>query len=68
MLKFIKHHMTSIAGIEIFPVIGFILFFTFFLGMLWYVLTFSRRHVAHMERMPLQDHSGDAGPIAATNN
>ncbi len=55
MLKFIKHHMTSIVGIEIFPIIAFILFFTFFLVMLWYVITFSRKHVAHMEQMPLTD-------------
>ena len=55
MLKFIKHHMTSIIAIEIYPVIGFALFFTFFLGMLWYVLTTRRNHIQHMERMPLVD-------------
>jgi cytochrome c oxidase cbb3-type subunit IV len=56
MLKFIKHHMTSIVGIEIWPIIGFVLFFTFFLGMLWYVLTFSRRYVAHMAQMPFNEN------------
>lgn len=56
MLKFIKHHMTSMAGIEIWPVLGFVLFFTFFMGMLWYVLTSSKRHVTHMEEMPLNDN------------
>lgn len=55
MLKFIKHHMTSIIGIEIYPIIAFILFFTFFLGMLWYVLTMKRDRVTHMEQMPLSD-------------
>lgn len=53
MLKFIKHHMTSIVGIEIFPIIAFVLFFTFFLGMLWYVLTMRRDRVSRMEQMPL---------------
>jgi cytochrome c oxidase cbb3-type subunit 4 len=57
MLKFIKHHMTSIGGIEIYPMIAFVLFFTFFLGMLWYVLTFTRKHVAHMEQMPFNDNA-----------
>lgn len=61
MLKFIKHHMTSILGIEIFPVIAFVLFFAFFLGMLWYVLSFSRRHVDHMEQIPFNDN-GTATP------
>jgi cbb3-type cytochrome oxidase subunit 3 len=49
--------MTSIGGIEIYPMIAFVLFFTFFLGMLWYVLTFTRKHVAHMEQMPFNDNA-----------
>lgn len=59
MLKFIKHHMTGIIGIEIYPVIAFALFFTFFLGMLWYVLTTHRNHIHHMERMPMADGTLD---------
>lgn len=55
MLKFIKHHMTSIVGIEIFPIIAFVLFFTFFLGMLWYVLTMKRERVHHMQSMPFSE-------------
>jgi len=61
MLKFIKHHMTSIAGIEIFPVIAFVLFFTFFLGMLWAVWRMKRERVAHFERMPLNDNDHPGG-------
>ncbi len=64
MLKFIKHHMTSIIGIEIWPIMAFILFFTFFLGMLWYVLAFSRNRVAYMERMPFNDNVPPAHPSA----
>ena len=57
MLKFIKHHMSTIGGIEIYPIIGFVLFFTFFLFMLWYVLTMKREHVSELEQMPLTDHA-----------
>ena len=32
MLKFIKHHMDTISGIGIYPVLSFVIFFTFFLG------------------------------------
>lgn len=55
MLKFIKHHMSTITGIEIFPIIGFVLFFSFFLFMLWWVLTTDKRQIKYMEEMPLSD-------------
>jgi cbb3-type cytochrome oxidase subunit 3 len=69
MLKFIKHHMTSIIGIEVWPILAFVIFFTFFLGMLWYVLSFSRKRVAHMEQLPFTENA-PAGlhGTANTNN
>ncbi len=30
MLKFIKHHMDTIAGIGIYPVVSFVIFFSIF--------------------------------------
>jgi cbb3-type cytochrome oxidase subunit 3 len=58
MLKFIKQHMSTIGGVEIYPVIGFLLFFTFFLVVLWWVLTTDRRRIRYMENMPLaNDHA-----------
>ena len=37
MLKFIKHHLDTISGIGIYPVISFLLFFGFFLAMLLWI-------------------------------
>ncbi len=54
MLKFIKHNMETIIGIEIFPLISFIIFFSFFVGLIIYVIALSKRHVADMSAMPLQ--------------
>jgi hypothetical protein len=67
MLKFIKHHMTSISGIEIWPVIGFVLFFTFFIGMLWFTLTMRRERVTLLQNMPLADGT-DRLPNTSTND
>ncbi len=53
MLKFIKHHMDTIAGIGIFPVISFVLFFSFFLAMLWWLRSVSAAHIDHMAELPL---------------
>ncbi|MBK6370801.1 MAG: CcoQ/FixQ family Cbb3-type cytochrome c oxidase assembly chaperone [Flavobacteriales bacterium] len=58
MLKFIKHHMDTIAGIGIYPAISFVLFFSFFLGMLWWLRSVSQGHIAHMTALPLaEDHN-----------
>ena len=56
MLKFIKHHMTSIDGIEIFPVISLIIFSLFFLGLTVYVMRTKKDHINEMKNMPLEDN------------
>lgn len=53
MLKFIKHHMEGIAGIEIFPLISLILFFTFFVGLLIYVFYADKNRFNQISRLPL---------------
>ncbi|MCB0763992.1 MAG: CcoQ/FixQ family Cbb3-type cytochrome c oxidase assembly chaperone [Flavobacteriales bacterium] len=53
MLKFIKHHLDTINGIDVFPVTSFILFFGFFLCMLWWVRKVSSSHFQHMSELPL---------------
>lgn len=55
MLKFIKHHMDTIAGIGIYPVLSFVIFFTIFLIALLYVRKAGRGHIEHMATMPLSD-------------
>ena len=53
MLKFIKHHLDTIAGVDIYPVLSFIVFFLFFLCVLWWVLTVRRSHIDHMAALPI---------------
>ncbi|MGY6560904.1 MAG: CcoQ/FixQ family Cbb3-type cytochrome c oxidase assembly chaperone [Luteibaculaceae bacterium] len=53
MLKFVKGHMESIFGIEIFPLISFVIFFTFFVGLIIYVITMKKNYVSEMSDMPL---------------
>lgn len=57
MLKFIKGHMTSIDGIEIFPIISFVLFFTMFLAVLVWVIKLSKAQVSEMENIPLESNN-----------
>ncbi|MFH6985833.1 cbb3-type cytochrome c oxidase subunit 3 [Marinoscillum sp. 108] len=53
MLKFVKHHMETIAGIEVFPLISLIIFFVFFLGLFIYVLRSNRKQIDEISRIPL---------------
>ena len=47
--------MESIAGIEIYPIISFIIFFIFFLVLLVWVLRADKNHIDKMKSLPLND-------------
>ena len=64
MLKFIKHHLDTIAGVGIYPVISFVLFFSFFLAVLWWLRSVSKRHITHMSELPFAEDALTAGSTA----
>ena len=53
MLKYIKQHMASLSGIEIYPMISFIIFFLFFLVMLIWVIKENKNYFIKMSNLPL---------------
>ncbi len=55
MLKFIKHNMETIVGIEIFPIISFIIFFIFFIGLFIWVAKMNKSEINMMAEMPLDE-------------
>lgn len=59
MLKFIKHHMDSIIGIEIYPMISFIIFFTFFLLLTIYILKVDKKVINEISNIPLDSNESD---------
>lgn len=56
MLKFIKHNMETISGIEIFPIISLIIFFTFFMGLFVWVATYKKETIEELSNMPFMDN------------
>ena len=54
MLKFVKGHMESIAGIEIYPIISLLIFFLFFVGLFWWVFTAKKDYITTLEQIPLE--------------
>lgn len=53
MLKYIKQHLASISGIEIYPIISFVIFFLFFLTAAWLILKADKEHITKMSNLPL---------------
>ena len=57
-----KNVLQSIAGISIYPLISFAIFFLFFLGLLVYVAVASRPHLRAMSELPLADNDLNSHP------
>ena len=55
MLRFIKDNLTTIDGIEIFPIISLLMFAAFFLGLFWWVFTADKSYIKEIEEYPLND-------------
>ena len=49
--------MTSIDGVEIFPLISFLIFFIFFVGLTIYAMSLRKNHIQEMSNMPLEDET-----------
>lgn len=52
-MRIVIHYLESIDGVAIFPIVGFIIFFTFFLGLLYYVYHLDKGFVEDMANSPL---------------
>ena len=52
-----KNVLQSIAGITVYPLISFAIFFLFFIGLLGYVLIANRQHLHAMSQLPLEDEA-----------
>lgn len=52
-MKFINY-LTSIDGVGIFPMISFIIFFSFFLIMAYMIFKVDKKHLTHMENIPFE--------------
>ncbi len=55
MLKFVKNHMESITGIEIYPIISLLIFFIFFVALFWWVVTAKKDYIKTVSNIPLDN-------------
>ncbi|MCA0932065.1 CcoQ/FixQ family Cbb3-type cytochrome c oxidase assembly chaperone [Lutimonas saemankumensis] len=55
MLKYIKHHLDSMTGVEIYPIISLLLFFLVFTTMLIIVLKMPKKNIDKLSNLPLDN-------------
>lgn len=55
MLKYIKHHLDTISGVEIYPIISLLLFFIVFATMLFIVMKMPKKNIDKLSNMPLDN-------------
>ena len=57
MLKFVKNHMDSISGIEIYPIISLLIFFIFFVALFYWVVTAKKEYITTVSNLPLDQNN-----------
>jgi cytochrome c oxidase cbb3-type subunit 4 len=50
-----KNVLQNITDIQIWPIISFVIFFVFFLGLLWWVFSVDKKFIAKMASMPIDE-------------
>lgn len=59
MLKFVKNHMESITGIEIYPIISLLIFFTFFVILFWWVFSAKKDYIKRVSNLPFDNNQNE---------
>lgn len=54
MLKFVKHHMSGIEGVEIYPIISLLIFFIFFVALFIWVGTAKKKYIEKVSNIPFE--------------
>ena len=65
-MRFIKQHLESIAGVEIYPILSLLIFFLFFVGLAIYVFRVDKGFISYMKDRPL-DLAGEDDSENAEN-
>ena len=55
MLRFIKHNLTGIDGVEIYPIFSLLVFVIFFAVVTTYVIRMKKTEVTELSAIPLED-------------
>lgn len=48
--------METIVGVELYPMVSFLIFFTFFVGLIAYVIMMKKGYIKEVESLPLTEN------------
>ncbi len=57
MLKFIKGNLENINNVQIYPLISLLIFFIFFVGLFYWVITAKKEHIREVSNIPLESNN-----------
>lgn len=63
MLRFIKHNLTGIDGIEIYPIISLLIFVLFFAFIVTYVIKMRKKDVEFLSAIPLDNEADNENDL-----
>jgi len=55
MFRFVKNYMENITGIEVYPMISLLIFFTFFVVLFLWVFTSKKEYINTVSQIPLDN-------------
>lgn len=57
MLKFIKHNLETISGVDIYPIISLTLFFIIFVAFFIWAMTYSKEKIKELSELPFEEEN-----------
>lgn len=57
MLKFVKGNLENIDNVQIYPMISLLIFFIFFVGLFYWVITAKKEHIEEVSHIPLENNN-----------
>ncbi|AWM14842.1 CcoQ/FixQ family Cbb3-type cytochrome c oxidase assembly chaperone [Flavobacterium sediminis] len=55
MLKFVKHNLETIVGVEIYPIISLTIFFVVFVAFFIWAMTYSKEKINELSELPFKE-------------
>ncbi|MFT5753955.1 MAG: cytochrome c oxidase cbb3-type subunit 4 [Flavobacterium sp.] len=55
MLKFVKHNLETINGVDIYPIISLVIFFIVFVSFFVWAMTYSKDKIKELSELPFKD-------------
>ncbi|MFA9390456.1 MAG: hypothetical protein ACERKD_11640 [Prolixibacteraceae bacterium] len=65
-MKLVSHYLDSIAGIEVYPIVSFLIFFTFFIVVTCIVIKMDKAEIREMSNLPLENDN-DSESVSELN-